>query len=85
MIQQLTVKELLQFIADVTAAEVDKEVMALLRESYEEAKRLLAAHRNTLDQIAAFLIEKETITGEEFMNILHNREEDDNTVPFIQA
>ena len=60
--------------SDVTAAEVDKEVMRVLKESYEEAKRLLTEHRNTLDQIAAFLIERETITGKEFMEIFHRVE-----------
>ena len=57
--------------SDATAADVDKEVMEILKESYEEAKRLLSAHRNTLDQIAEFLIKRETITGKEFMDIFH--------------
>ena len=48
---------------EATAAAVDDEVMRILKESYEEAKRLLAENRDVLDQIAAFLIEKETITG----------------------
>ncbi len=43
--------------------------MAILKESYEEAKRLLSENRDALDKIAAFLIEKETITGKEFMKI----------------
>ncbi len=60
--------------SDATAAEVDQEVMALLKESYEEAKRLLAEHRKALDRIAAFLIEKETITGKEFMKIFYEVE-----------
>lgn len=60
--------------SDVTAAEVDQEVMRILKEAYEEAKRLLTQHRNTLDQIAAFLIERETITGKEFMEIFHRVE-----------
>ena len=60
--------------SDVTAAEVDQEVMRVLKESYEEAKRLLSEHRNTLDQIAKFLIERETITGKEFMDIFHQVE-----------
>jgi len=49
-------------------------VMRVLKESYEEAKRLLREHRSTMDQIAAFLIEKETITGKEFMEIFHRAE-----------
>ena len=60
--------------SDVTAAEVDQEVMAVLKEAYEEAKRLLTEHRKTLDKIAEFLIEKETITGKEFMKIFHEVE-----------
>ena len=54
---------------DATAAEVDIEVMRILKESYEEAKRLLGENRDVMDQIAEFLIEKETITGKEFMQI----------------
>ena len=60
--------------SDVTAAEVDQEVMRVLKESYEEAKRLLTEHRTALDQIAEFLIEKETITGKEFMEIFRRVE-----------
>ena len=55
--------------ADVTAAGIDEEVMELLKNSYEEAKRLLMENREILDDIAAHLIEKETITGDEFMKI----------------
>ena len=51
------------------AAEVDQEIMRILRESYEEAKRLLTENREALDKIAEYLIEKETITGKEFMRI----------------
>lgn len=57
-----------------TASEIDKEVMKMLKDSYEEAKRLLTEHREALDKIAAFLIEKETITGKEFMEIFHEVE-----------
>ena len=60
--------------SDVTAADVDQEVMSVLKASYEEAKRLLSEHRKTLDEIAAFLIEKETITGKEFMKIFREVE-----------
>ncbi len=60
--------------SDVTAADIDTEVMKILSASYEEAKRLLTEHRNSLDQIAEFLIEKETITGKEFMEIFRRVE-----------
>ncbi|MCI8598272.1 MAG: ATP-dependent zinc metalloprotease FtsH [Lachnospiraceae bacterium] len=55
--------------SDVTAADVDQEVMAILKRSYEEAKRLLGENRDVMDKIAEFLIQKETITGKEFMKI----------------
>ena len=54
---------------DDTATEIDHEVMQLLHYSYEEAKRLLNEHRETLDKIAGYLISRETITGKEFMKI----------------
>ncbi len=57
-----------------TASEIDEEVMKLLKVSYEEAKHLLGEHRRALDKIAEFLIEKETITGKEFMRIFHEVE-----------
>ena len=55
---------------DDTATEVDHEVMVLLHNSYEEAKRLIGGHREALDKIADYLIHRETITGKEFMKIL---------------
>ncbi len=54
---------------DDTATEIDHEVMKLLHDSYEEAKRLLGEHREALDKISEYLIRKETITGKEFMKI----------------
>lgn len=56
---------------DDTVTAVDQEVMQVLKSCYEEAKRILSENREALDQIAAFLIERETITGKEFMDILH--------------
>ena len=54
---------------DETATEIDHEVMKVLKESYAEAKRLLSENRDVLDQIADYLIKRETITGKEFMQI----------------
>ena len=54
---------------EATASQIDEEVMRMLKSSYEEAKHLLSENRDALDRIAAFLIEKETITGKEFMKI----------------
>lgn len=55
--------------SDETAAIIDEEVKKLLKECFEEAKKLLSENRDVLDEIAKFLYEKETITGKEFMQI----------------
>lgn len=60
---------------EATAAELDKEVMEMLKKAYDEAKSLLTENREALDKIAAFLIEKETITGKEFMKIFREVKE----------
>ncbi|MCI6431530.1 MAG: ATP-dependent zinc metalloprotease FtsH [Oliverpabstia sp.] len=59
---------------DATATEIDHEVMIMLKDSYEQAKVILNEHRKALDHIAGFLIERETITGKEFMEILRDVE-----------
>ena len=81
--------------SDVTAAEIDQEVMIILKDSYEEAKRLLMENRDALDKIADILIEKETITGKEFMKIFRKVKglpepeekpaQDDQEVQSVQA
>ena len=55
---------------DNTATEVDKEVMKILKKSYDEALSILRKNKDVMDKLAEFLIEKETITGKEFMKIL---------------
>ena len=55
--------------ASKTAAEIDEEVMKMLKGAYEEALALLRDNRELMDKLAAHLIEKETITGKEFMKI----------------
>lgn len=55
--------------SEMTAADIDSEVMKLLRDSYKQAKKLLKENREIMDKLAAHLIEKETITGKEFMKI----------------
>ena len=57
-----------------TAAEIDNEVLRIVREAHEKARGILSAHRTALDEAAAFLLERETITGEEFMRILRKCE-----------
>ena len=70
---------------DATAAEIDQEVMAILKRSYEEAKRLLSENRTALDKIAEFLIEKETITGKEFMEIFRRVQAEEKQSENVQA
>ena len=55
--------------SDNTAGDIDNEVMKILKDSYKEAKKLLKENRELMDKLAEFLIEKETITGKEFMKI----------------
>ena len=55
--------------SDRTAADVDSEIMETLKQCYEEAKELLSGNRELMDKLAAHLIEKETISGKEFMKI----------------
>ena len=64
---------------EITLIAVSKtKPVEMLKEAYAEAKRLLSEHRDTMDKIAEFLIEKETITGKEFMEIF-SRERKDNS------
>lgn len=55
-----------------TQARIDKAVSALIKKQYEKAVQILENNRRTLDALAKFLYEKETITGEQFMGILEN-------------
>ncbi|MBR2677778.1 MAG: ATP-dependent zinc metalloprotease FtsH [Solobacterium sp.] len=56
--------------SDSTAAEIDRKVIELVRQQHEKAKSLLTEHMEDLDRLADYLYVKETITGEEFMNLL---------------
>ena len=57
-----------------TATRVDQEVIALIGQAYARAKELLEQDRAAMDRLSAYLLEKETITGEEFMEILGRKE-----------
>ncbi len=54
-----------------TQREIDHQVIALVKQQHEKAGKILAENRKKLDEIAKFLYEKETITGDEFMQILN--------------
>ena len=56
-----------------TQAKIDQQVVALVKQQHEKALKLLTDNRTKLDELAAFLYEKETITGEEFMDILNKK------------
>ena len=68
--------------SDGTASTIDQKVVALVKQQHEKAKQLLTEHKADLDRIAQFLYQKETITGEEFMEILEKKE--DFELPVVQ-
>ena len=55
-----------------TAAKIDQEVMSIIRSAHEKAMQILKEHEAKLHELAAYLLERETITGEEFMRILND-------------
>ena len=55
-----------------TQTQIDKQVVALVKKQHEKARQILTDNRRKLDELAAYLYEKETITGEEFMSILNS-------------
>ena len=57
--------------SEKTASQIEEEIKILLKEKYEEAKKILTENRDKLDKIAEYLYEKETITGKQFMEIYH--------------
>ncbi|MBR0381986.1 MAG: ATP-dependent zinc metalloprotease FtsH [Eubacterium sp.] len=60
--------------SDATGALIDKEVKEILKDAYAKAKKIVEEHEGVMHRIAAFLIEKETITGSEFMKIFNEYE-----------
>ena len=56
-----------------TASEIDRQVVELVKAQHEKAARILEDNQAKLDELAAYLYEKETITGEEFMDILNRK------------
>ena len=55
-----------------TQTEIDRQVVALIKKQYDKAMTILTENKQKLDKLAQYLYEKETITGEEFMNILNS-------------
>lgn len=56
-----------------TASEIDRQVVALVKKQHEKAKQIISENKAKLDKLAQYLYENETITGEEFMNILNSQ------------
>ena len=61
-----------------TSTQIDQEVIALINKAYEEASQILSDNVMLLHELAKYLYEKETITGEEFMEIVHKHQEEQN-------
>ena len=60
---------------EITMSELDKEVLEVIKQCHEKAKNIMRENHSTLKKLSEFLIEKETITGEEFMTILNDTED----------
>lgn len=60
--------------SDATAGKIDAKVLAIIKEAHEKARQILLENRTKLDVLAQFLLEKETITGDEFMTLLRKEE-----------
>lgn len=60
--------------SDATAGKIDAKVLAIIKEAHEKARQILLENRTKLDVLAQFLLEKETITGDEFMALLRKEE-----------
>ena len=72
-----------------TESEVDEEVMALLKQCYERAYHLIEENKDVLHELAAYLVERETITGKEFVRIYEEAtgtklKEDENKEPEVE-
>ena len=61
--------------AGETAADIDEMVIELVKQEYNKAEKLLSDNMDKLHELAKYLYEKETITGEEFMKILNDKTE----------
>ncbi|MBQ7317762.1 MAG: cell division protein FtsH, partial [Phascolarctobacterium sp.] len=59
-----------------TAGKIDAKVLEIIKDAHAKARVILSENLEKLDELAAYLLEKETITGEEFMSILNGYEEE---------
>jgi cell division protease FtsH len=68
-----------------TAGKIDAKVLEIIKEAHAKAKAILSENRDKLDELAQFLLDKETITGEEFMAVLNGDEQELKIVEEEQA
>jgi cell division protease FtsH len=61
--------------SSLTASKIDEVVMNIIKSAREKANRILKENEDKLHELAEYLLEKETITGEEFLNILNRQDE----------
>lgn len=58
----------------MTASDIDREVLRVIKDAHAKARDIITGHLDVMHKAASFLIEKETITGEEFMKIVRDAE-----------
>ena len=68
-----TPKKPLAYYSTDTQKEIDEKVVQLVKAEHEKARKILSENREKLDELAMYLYEKETITGDEFMDILDRK------------
>ena len=71
--------------SEATGAKIDEEVQLMLKEAYDRSLSIIREHREVLDDIAAFLIEKENITGKEFMDIFNKDKKEEITEDKVEG
>lgn len=71
--------------SETTAGKIDAKVLAIIKEAHAKARQILLDNRTKLDKLAQFLLEKETITGDEFMTLLRQEEAEEASVKEPQA
>ena len=71
--------------AAITSGKIDAKVLELIKEAHNKARTILEADMDKLHELAAYLLEKETITGEEFMQILEHGRQDEAKAETVET
>ena len=72
----VTTADLEESVETETAADIDREVLGIIRNAHEKAREIISANRDIMDEASDFLVTRETITGEEFMEIVRRHSGD---------